>query len=74
MGLEMPSEKSGRRSLSFDKDLVEYIEKHLEKHKVERLKDGKGDSIVSVLREAFFLWCKEKGLPEDVLKFLGQQK
>ena len=69
----MPTPESQRRSLSLDKNLVEYVEKYLSNHKFERLKDGKESSIVSVLREALFLWFEEKGLTEDVLKFLKQK-
>ena len=69
----MPTPESQRRSLSLDKNLVEYVEKYLANHKFERLKDGKESSIVSVLREALFLWFEEKGLTEDVLKFLKQK-
>jgi len=70
----MPTPKSQRRSLSLDKPLVEYVEKYLANHKIERLKDGKDASIVSVLREALFLWFDHQGLTEDVLKFLEQKQ
>lgn len=70
----MPTPKSQTRSLSLDKSLVEYVEKYLANHKIDRLKDGRPISIVSVLREALFLWFKEKGLTEDVEKFLEQKQ
>ena len=73
-GSMMPTNRSGRRSLSLDKSLVEYVEKYLANHKIERLRNGKDASIVSVVREALFLWFEEKGLTDDVLKFLAQKQ
>lgn len=62
------------RSLSLDTPLLEFIEKYLANHKVERQLEGKANSIISVIREGLFLWAKENGVLDELTKFLKEPK
>lgn len=61
-------------SLTLDKPLVEFIKNYLENHRIERMKDGKDNSIISVVREALFIWAEQKGLTQELEKHLKQKE
>lgn len=68
----MPRPNSNKRSISLDEPLVNFIKKYLEDHKINRIKDGKDTTIVSVIREGLFLWAEKHGVLDQLLKYLQQ--
>ena len=66
----MPRADSKRRSVSIDEQIVGFIEKYLKDHRVERLRSGKDLSIVSVIREALFVWAEKRGVLDELLGYL----
>ena len=70
----MPRPNSNKRSISLDEDLVNFIKKYLDEHRVELMGAGKDTSIVSVIREGLFLWAKKHELLDELLKHLKQPK
>ena len=69
---DMPYGK--HRSLSFEALLVDYVEKYLKDKKLERQREGKDTTIISVFREGLFLWLEKEGLLEDALAYLKQHE
>lgn len=70
----MAKEANSHRSMSLDRPFLDFIEKYLKNHKVERQQEGKSLTMISVIREALFLWAKEKGVTDELMKFLEQKK
>ena len=66
----MPRPDSKRRSVSIDEQIIGFIEKYLKDHKVERLRNGKDSSIVSIIREALFVWAEKHGVLDELLEYL----
>lgn len=70
----MPRSGTDRRSLSLDAGLIEFIEKYIKNHELERLQEGKPVTIVSILREGVFAWAEKAGVLEELLAYLKERK
>lgn len=68
----MPASNSKYRSISLDRNILDFIEKSIKERKINRMKVGKDITIISVLREAVFLWLEKEGLSADAEKYLKQ--
>lgn len=73
-GLTLPTPNSKFRSVSLDRGLADFIDKTIKEHKINRMKKGKDVTIISVLREALFLWFEQEGLSAEAEKYLEQKK
>ena len=62
------------RSFSLDEEIAQFIEKYLDDHKYERLKEGKDHSLISIVREGLFLWAEKEGVLEELLKHLKRKE
>jgi len=60
------------RSLSVDRALVEFVEKYMTNHKLNRMKAGKPTTIISAFREGLFLWAEREGVLDELMAFLKQ--
>jgi len=61
-------------SLTLDKPIAEFIKQYLKEHRIERMKEGKDDSIISIIREALFIWAENKGLTQELLEHLKSKE
>ena len=68
----MPRPNTKTKSVSLDEEYVFFIKDYLKERKYERLKAGKDDTVISVIREALFHWAEKEGVLEELLKHLKQ--
>lgn len=59
-------------SISLDKAFVNFLKDYLVQHRIERIKEGKDTTVVSVVREGLILWAEKKGVLEELEKYLKQ--
>jgi len=61
-------------SLTLDKPIASFIKRYLEENRIERMKEGKDNSTISVIREALFIWAENKGLTQELLEHLKSKE
>ena len=61
-------------SLTLDEPLVQFIKDYLKDNKIERMKEGKDNSLISVIREALFVWAEQKGITKNLLEHLKENE
>ena len=61
-------------SITLDKGIDKFLEKYVEEHRIERMKQGKESTKISIIRESLFLWAEQNGSLEDLIASLKQTK
>lgn len=60
-------------TITLDKGFVDFLKKYLETHKIERMKEGKDTTSVSIIREALFCWAEKNGCIDELYAILEHE-